>query len=67
MVAGSCDPQAIQSNTFSMEWPPKSGNQMEFPEIDRAEWFSIQEARKKLLSSQLPLLEEVCEILEASP
>jgi predicted NUDIX family NTP pyrophosphohydrolase len=66
IVSGTCDPEAIKSNTFSMEWPPKSGNQAEFPEIDRAGWFTIQEAAKKLLPSQLPLLEEMLEILSGS-
>jgi predicted NUDIX family NTP pyrophosphohydrolase len=66
IVSGNCDPQAIKSNTFLMEWPPKSGNQAEFPEIDRAAWFTIQEATKKFLPSQLPLLEELLGILKSS-
>jgi len=56
---GDCDPAALCSNTFSMEWPPKSGRQAEFPEVDRAEWFTIEEARVKILESQVPLLEEL--------
>jgi predicted NUDIX family NTP pyrophosphohydrolase len=43
--AGDCDPQTIRSNTFSMQWPPRSGRQTEFPEIDRAEFFDLQTAR----------------------
>jgi predicted NUDIX family NTP pyrophosphohydrolase len=66
MTSGTCDPQAIKSNTFLLEWPPKSGKQAEFPEIDRAGWFTLPEAAKKLLPSQLPLLEEICRILEVS-
>jgi predicted NUDIX family NTP pyrophosphohydrolase len=58
-VEGDCDPASLRSNPFSMEWPPKSGKQAEFPEVDRAAWFTIPEARKKLLASQLPLLDEL--------
>ena len=56
---GDCDAAAIRSNLFSMEWPPKSGKQAEFPEIDRAAWFDIEEARAKLLASQLPFLDQL--------
>lgn len=59
---GYCDPIAIVSNTFSMEWPPKSGRQTEFPEIDRADFFDLDAARLKINSAQLPFLEE-CEQL----
>ncbi len=41
-VEGDCSSKAIRSNTFSMEWPPKSGRQQEFPEVDRADWFSLE-------------------------
>ena len=58
-----CDPAAIRSNTFSMEWPPKSGRQQEFPEIDRAAWFGPQEARLRILPAQVPLLAELEAIL----
>ena len=44
---GDCDPATIQSNTFTMEWPPKSGQQKQFPEIDRAEFFDLATARRK--------------------
>jgi predicted NUDIX family NTP pyrophosphohydrolase len=60
---GDCDPQAVHSNTFTMEWPPRSGRQQEFPEIDQAGWFTIERAREKILKSQLPLLEEIERIL----
>jgi len=56
---GDCDPMAIKSNTFVMEWPPKSGRQMEFPEIDRAEFFDLGPARKKIEAGQEGLLEEL--------
>ena len=54
-----CDPAAIRSNMFSMEWPPKSGRQQEFPEIDRAAWFTIEQARAKILPAQVRLLDEL--------
>ena len=58
-VEGECDAAKLRSNVFSMEWPPKSGKQAEFPEVDRAEWFSLPAARTKLLPGQLPLLDEI--------
>jgi predicted NUDIX family NTP pyrophosphohydrolase len=53
------DAAAVTSNTFSMEWPPRSGNIRVFPEIDRAEWFKIEVARQKILKSQVGLLEQL--------
>ena len=53
------DPAGIKSNTFSLEWPPRSGRVEEFPEVDRVEWFSIDEARSRILKGQLPLLDEL--------
>ena len=50
---------AIRSNTFSMEWPPKSGRVQEFPEVDRGEWFSLSEARGRLLSGQVVFLDRL--------
>jgi len=47
-----CDPDALASNTFELEWPPKSGRKATFPEIDRVGWFRIDEARKKLHKGQ---------------
>jgi predicted NUDIX family NTP pyrophosphohydrolase len=58
-VEGDCDAASIRSNTFSMEWPPKSGKRAEFAEVDRAGWFSIAEAKGKILASQQPLLDEL--------
>lgn len=58
-VEGDCDPEQLRSNTFSMEWPPKSGSQREFVEIDRGSWFRIEEARERIIKGQLPLLEEL--------
>jgi len=58
-VEGDCDPEIMKSNTFKMEWPPRSGKEKEFPEIDRAAWFTLEEARERILKSQVPLLEEL--------
>jgi len=63
-VEGDCDPSALRSNLFSMEWPPRSGKQQEFPEVDRAGWFSIPAARGKILKGQIPFLDELSEILK---
>ncbi|MFN3148538.1 NUDIX domain-containing protein [Bremerella sp.] len=62
---GDCDPAAIISNTFPMEWPPKSGRQVEFPEIDRAEFFDLTTARQKINAAQAALLDELAEKLAA--
>ena len=58
-LEGDCDAAAIRSNTFSVEWPPRSGKQREFPEIDRAAWFTIPEAREKILAAQAAFLDEL--------
>jgi len=57
--APDLDASAIRSNTFSLEWPPRSGKTREFPEVDRAAWFDLATAQKKILTGQLPLLEEL--------
>jgi len=56
---GDCDPTRIKSNTFTIEWPPKSGKMTAFPEVDRAEFFGLEEARMKINPAQIPFLEEV--------
>ena len=56
-VEGDFDPTNLKSNTFSMEWPPRSGRSAEFPEADRAEWFTPEVAARKLLKGQRPVLE----------
>jgi predicted NUDIX family NTP pyrophosphohydrolase len=53
---GDLDPETISSNTFEMEWPPRSGRMQRFPEVDRAGWFSIEEAREKLNPAQAEFL-----------
>ena len=58
-VRGDFDPGALRSNLFSVEWPPKSGRQREFPEVDRAEWFDLETARRKILPAQAPLLDQI--------
>ena len=60
---GDCDPATIHSNTFTMEWPPKSGQQKQFPEIDRAEFFDLETARRKIKSGQVGLIDELEMIL----
>ena len=60
---GDCDASDVKSNTFSMEWPPRSGKQGEFPEIDRAGWFTIQMGKEKILKGQAGFLEELEKIL----
>jgi len=62
-VEGDIDASTITSNTFTMEWPPRSGKQQSFPEVDRAEWFVIDTARKRILKGQLGLLDELLVIL----
>jgi predicted NUDIX family NTP pyrophosphohydrolase len=63
-VAGDCDAEAIRSNTFSMEWPPHSGQRRTYPEADRAAWFSLPQAREKILKSQQSLLDELERLLQ---
>ena len=58
-LEGDCDATEIVSNSFTMEWPPKSGRQAEFPEVDRAEWFSVEEAREKINKGQASLLDQL--------
>jgi predicted NUDIX family NTP pyrophosphohydrolase len=53
---GDLDPEAITSNTFTIEWPPRSGRMQEFPEVDRAGWFTLAEAREKLNPAQAEFL-----------
>ena len=60
-VEGEIDAASIASNTFAVEWPPKSGKMRDFPEIDRAEWFALAEAREKILPGQRPLLDQLIE------
>jgi len=56
---GDCDPRAAKSNMFVMEWPPHSGRQQEFPEIDRVEWFDLATAKNKIKQGQTELIKEL--------
>jgi predicted NUDIX family NTP pyrophosphohydrolase len=58
-VRADLDASACVSNTFDLEWPPRSGQVQAFPEVDRAEWFDLTVAKEKILPGQLPLLEEL--------
>ncbi len=60
---GDFDPAALDSNTFEMEWPPRSGREVEFPEVDRADWFELEAARRKLLPAQGEFLDRLLEHL----
>ncbi|HXX20881.1 MAG TPA: NUDIX domain-containing protein [Candidatus Acidoferrum sp.] len=53
---GDCDPSALKSNTFKMEWPPRSGKQQEFPEVDRAAFFTLEAAREKMHPAEFEFL-----------
>jgi predicted NUDIX family NTP pyrophosphohydrolase len=62
-LAGDLDASAVTSNTFELEWPPRSGKRIEIPEVDRAEWFGLDAAREKINSGQAPLLDRLVELL----
>lgn len=57
-IEGDCDPSALRSNLFEMEWPPRSGRRAQFPEVDRGGWFDRTQALVKITSGQRPLLEK---------
>jgi predicted NUDIX family NTP pyrophosphohydrolase len=60
---GDCDPAKLVSNRFSMEWPPRSGRMIEFPEVDRGGWFAIHDAKEQILKSQAPFLDRLQHLL----
>jgi predicted NUDIX family NTP pyrophosphohydrolase len=62
-LEGDFEPASLKSNTFSVEWPKGSGQVRDFPEVDRAEWFTMPEARRRILPAQAPFLD----VLEAAP
>ena len=64
-VEGDCDPDAIAPNTFTIEWPPRSGRQATFPEVDRAAFFAPAEAKRKINPAQVALIEELERLLAA--
>lgn len=63
-VEGDLDPAVAVSNTFEIEWPPRSGRRATFPELDRVAWWGLTEARTKILSGQRPLLDRLAAALE---
>lgn len=63
VIEGDCDPAAVRSNAFAMEWPPRSGQIQEFPEVDRAAWFDLATAREKVQRGQIGFLDELEERL----
>lgn len=62
-VRGDWDPARLRSSTFSMEWPPRSGSTREFPEVDRAAWFPIAEAERRILPGQAGFLRELATLV----
>jgi len=64
-IEGDFDPSTLKSNTFTTEWPPRSGKQAEFPEIDRAEWFDLETARAKLVKAQAEFIDALARELGA--
>jgi predicted NUDIX family NTP pyrophosphohydrolase len=57
--AGDCDPAGLRCNSFEIEWPPRSGRRQSYPEIDRAQWFALDDARRKIHPAQRPLLDRL--------
>jgi predicted NUDIX family NTP pyrophosphohydrolase len=66
-VEGDCDPALLRSNVFEMEWPPRSGRVKSFPEVDRGGWFSLDEARRRILKSQERLLDMLLALTQREP
>jgi predicted NUDIX family NTP pyrophosphohydrolase len=61
---GNCDAKTIVSNIFSIEWPPRSGKRQEFPEVDRAGWFTMDVAKEKILKGQVDFLEQLSQMVK---
>ncbi len=66
-VEGDLDASSIRSNSFSMEWPPRSGRRGEFPEVDRGEWFTPDQAREKILKGQVGILDQLRRLHAPTP
>jgi predicted NUDIX family NTP pyrophosphohydrolase len=66
-VRGDADPSALRSNTFEIEWPPRSGRRRAFPEVDRAAWFDLAEARRRIHPAQAAFLDALCAALGVRP
>jgi predicted NUDIX family NTP pyrophosphohydrolase len=65
-IEANCDPAQIRSNSFLLEWPPKSRRVQEFPEVDRARWFNIADARTRILAGQLSFLDQLTSFLSTA-
>lgn len=63
-IEADCDEAQINSNMFSIEWPPKSGSMQSFPEVDRAAWFNLDEARKRILAGQIGFIDQLSKLLD---
>jgi predicted NUDIX family NTP pyrophosphohydrolase len=61
-LAGDLDPETVRSNSFELEWPPRSGRRQAFPEVDRAGWFGLEEAREKINPAQAAFLDRLREL-----
>ena len=66
-IEGDFDVGPLKSNLFEMEWPPKAGRLQSFPEVDRAEWFTVEAARDKILPGQRPFIDRLLERLGQPP
>lgn len=64
-LEGDCDPAVLVSNTCEIEWPPKSGKKIEIPEVDRGAWFSLAEAREKIMVAQAAFLDTLAQKLDS--
>ena len=64
-LEADCDAGAIKSNLFSMEWPPRSGKRQEYPEVDRASWFTLESAKRRIVPGQIAFLEELQQMLDS--
>jgi len=62
-IEADCDPAQVRSNLFSLEWPPKSGKTQQFPEVDRAGWFDIPDARMRIVPAQIGFIEQLISVL----
>jgi predicted NUDIX family NTP pyrophosphohydrolase len=62
-LEGDIDPEGVRSNTFELEWPPRSGRRQAFPEVDRAAWFSVADAREKINPAQAAFLDRLRELV----
>jgi predicted NUDIX family NTP pyrophosphohydrolase len=66
-VKGDFDPALLKSNSFSIEWPPKSGHTQAFPEVDRAAWFSVDAAKRKILRGQAAFIDQLLVVVGSLP